>query len=265
MAMACVISGCVSGRAQDTDNPDPGVRVDARGVVTRIVDGDSIEVDLTGEITEVRLVAVNTPDQGECFADRAREHLDESLLDRTVQLEIMGEDQFGRTLAHVFDGERHVNVELIEKGLALASTPGEDDPNATAILTAEDGAYGSKTGLWSPDACGPDRPPPGVAIDTDRSAVDPPGRDEDNLEGETIAIFNGTTETIDLTGWLLRDESTRHRFSFPRSVILGPGESLAVASSDTGWVPGDSPVWNNDGDMALLQLPDGTVVSRWRY
>lgn len=265
MTLAYVISGCLSSGSPSVSSTDAGGHVDTFGLVTRVADGDSIEVDVGGVMTDVRLVGVNAPDQGECFADRARDHLAETLGGQTIRLVVMGEDQFGRTLAHVFEGDRHVNVEMIKTGLAIASSPGDGGSYALAILTAEEEAYESGTGLWSRDACGHDGPPPDVSIEADRSVVDPEGRDEENLDRETISIFNGDTETIDLTGWLLRDESTRHRFGFPSSVKLGPGERVMVASSDTGWAPGDSPVWNNDGDMALLQLPDGTVVSRWRY
>jgi hypothetical protein len=40
---------------------------------------------------------------------------------------------------------------------------------------------------------------------------------------------------------------------------------MTISSADLAWDPGGSPVWNNDGDMALLLDRDGRVVDRWRY
>lgn len=260
IGIAAVVAGCAG-----EDAVGPGASLPSReGVVAWVDDGDTIEVEVSGEDVEVRLVAVNAPDQGECHADQALDHLVGTLRDRTVRLEVVGEDQFGRALAHVFDGRRHVNLEMVELGLAIASTPDEADPYAGAILEAEEEAFRSGFGLWAAHACGDD-PLPAAVIEPERSNVDPDGPDDSRLGDETVAIYNMGPETIDLSGWHIRDESTRHRFTFPPSTELGPGERLVVASSDPGWDPGQSAIWNNDGDMALLQTPEGNVVSRWRY
>lgn len=180
-----------------------------------------------------------------------------------MTIEEFGEDQFGRTLAHVFHGDRHINLEMVEMGLSLASTPGADDPHGSAILDAEEGAYNERIGLWSSTACGSEQVPD-VVFEPASSVTDPPGPDDEVLEAETLTIANRTSDDIDLAGWILRDESTRHRFTFG-SLVLEPGDSMSIDSADPGWDPGASSVWNNVGDMALLQLPDGTVVARWRY
>jgi len=265
IGMALIATGCVGGGSGDLPSIGSEPGSGTRGVVTWIDDGDTIEVDLAGEVSEVRLVAVNAPDQGECYAGTSLDYLIETLRDRPVRLQVMGVDQFGRTLAHVFEGDRHINVELVEKGLVFASTPEEDDPYSGVLLEAEGRAYDESVGLWADDACGSEHQLPNTVIDPDLSDVDPEGPDESRLADESIAILNPGRGTIDLTGWILRDESTRNRFTFPPVTTLGPGERVIVASSDTGWSPGGGPVWNNSGDMALLQLPDGTVVSRWRY
>lgn len=233
--------------------------------MTRIADGDTIDVGGSdGQIT-VRLVAINAPDRGECYATQGLDHLIDNLNNEQVRLEVVGEDQFGRTLAHVFRGDHHVNLEMVELGLALASTPDETDPYREPILRAENEAFATKTGLWSATACGSEPPIPNVAIDPEGSVVDPPGPDDQDLAAEVLVVVNDGADPIDLSGWIIRDESTRHRFTFPSGTTIGPGGSVSVTSADARWDPGDSPVWNNDGDMALLQMPDGTVVSRWRY
>ena len=238
---------------------------DITGEVTWVSDGDTIDVDTDQGTVTVRLVAINAPDQGECYSEDGLDHLIETLKGEQVGLEVMGEDQFDRVLAHVFVGTRHINLEMVEDGFAIASSPGEDDPHRDEILAAEDGAFQGRFGLWSRTACGHDGPIPEVNIASELSVVDPPGHDDDVLDMETVQVVNNGTYEVDLDGWILRDESTRHRFVFGAGTPLAFRATVEVASDDTGWDPGGSSVWNNSGDMALLQLPDGTVVDRWRY
>lgn len=263
-AVVFVLAGC--GAGVEGGSSDPIVApVGDEAVVTWIDDGDTIEVEYDdGSTATIRLIATNSPDQGECHADVALDHLIDTLKDETVTIEDFGEDQFDRTLAHVFVGERHINLEMVEIGLSLASTPEEEDPYGPAILDAEDTAYNDGIGLWASDACGNDQIPD-VEFDTGASVIDPPGPDEDVLDTEEIVVRNAGNDPFDMEGWILRDESTRHRFTFDGQSTLQSGDSVVITSADPGWDPGGGSVWNNGGDMALLQLPDGTVVARWRY
>lgn len=177
----------------------------------------------------------------------------------------MGVDQFDRTLAHVFSEDRHVNLEMVVMGLALASTPDGSDPYRDTILSAEEQAYTSRTGLWAADACGGSGDLAAIAIDAGASRPDPDGPDEENLRAELIVVDNEGDEDVDLGGWIIRDESTRHRFRFADGITIAPGDSVVVTSDSPGWRPGGSPVWNNGGDMALVQDPYGNIVARWRY
>jgi len=253
-----VLAGCVTG-----GDASP---IDATGeeaLVISVADGDSLEVRSEAGAETVRLAGINAPDRGECHADAARDNL-AVLVEKTVRLVIVGSDQFGRTLAHVFHDEAHLNLDMVAAGLAIASNP-EDDPHGEAILFAEDRAYATGVGLWGSTACGSSRVPPTVEIDESGSTVDPGGPDDRDLSDELIVLVNRGSESVDLSDWVLRDESSRHRYTFDDGTALGPGASVVITSADPGWDPGDSPVWNNDGDMALLQDASGTVVARWRY
>lgn len=256
-----MLTSCATGSG-DTPQPIGG---EITGEVTWVDDGDTIDVETEDGLVDVRLTAINAPDRGECFADRALDHLIQTLRRETVRLEATGVDQFDRTLAHVFADDRHVNLEMVVLGLALASTPESSDPHREALLEAEETAYSNRTGLWGVDACGGSGDLAAISIDPGSSRPDPDGPDDQNLQAEFIVIDNHGGETIGLDGWTIRDESTRHRFTFANGISIAPGDSIVVTSDSPGWDPGDSPVWNNDGDMALVQDPDGNVVARWRY
>jgi len=198
---------------------------------------------------DVRLLDINSPERNECFHRESANYLIETLRGRSVTLQTDDElDQYGRVLAYVWDQDRNVNLDLVRRGLAIATTPG----TGGGFLLDEEEAFAAGTGLWAPDACGTGSIPEIriVALDEDK---------------ETIVIRNETNSVVDLSKWSIRDESSRHRYRFPNQVRLDGGAEVIISSDDQGWDPGGSPVWNNDGDMALLLDPSGRVVDRWRY
>jgi hypothetical protein len=234
-------------------------------VVTRVYDGDTVVVETVGNVEiDVRLLGINAPDRGECFHNEATDFLIDILEGRSVGLYQTGKDQFGRTLAYVDDNGTLVNLVLVERGFAIATTPGDGEWAGAALLSSESEAFMDDVGLWSDDACG-DGFVPFVEIDPELSSPDPPGADGERLGDEIIAFTNRESIAVDLSGWVLRDESSRHRYSFATGTRLAPGGTIAVSSSEPGWEPGGSPVWNNGGDMALLLDRTGRVVARWRY
>jgi hypothetical protein len=102
-------------------------------------------------------------------------------------------------------------------------------------------------------------------------SFDPPGRDEDDLNGEWVLLADRSDLEADLSGWVLRDESSDHRYHFPAGTVLQPGGQVRVhtgsgndGEGDLFWGE-DGPVWNNGGDTALLLDPAGNVAGRLRY
>jgi endonuclease YncB( thermonuclease family) len=228
----------------------------APAVVTWVYDGDTIEVEQDGRVFDVRLDGINAPERGECYHQEATSHLIDTLKGREITLVVTGEDQFDRVLAMVWDGDMWVNRDLVATGMAIATTDPDRD---SALVDAETDAYGDGLGLWG--ACGTG-PTPAVEIRT--VVFDPPGPDDEVLDEEYVVLLNSGDTAVELGGWVLRDESSRHRHHFD-AVRIDPGETFVVTSGDDGWDPGASPVWSNDGDMALLIDPGGRIVARYRY
>jgi endonuclease YncB( thermonuclease family) len=105
------------------------------GTVTKVTDGDTIEVQVQNRSIPVRLIGLDTPETVApdqpigCYGKRASQYTKQVLEDRLVRLEIPrigdSEDAYGRTLAYIYldtneDGEyEHLyNEDLIEQGLA---------------------------------------------------------------------------------------------------------------------------------------------------
>lgn len=212
---------------------------------------------------KLRLTGVNAPENGECHHEESHDYLRDAVGGRKIVYEVLSTDQFGRLLAHVWVDGRHVNLELVARGHAIATTPPDNDPHGVALLDAESAAEGADLGVWADDACGSAGPLPRIEISEIR--VDPPGRDEDDLDGERVTLTNRDDYDVDLDGWTLRDESSRHRFEFPAGSVLKAGETITVESADRRWRPGRTPVWNNSGDLVLLLDPSGRIVDHLRY
>ena len=232
------------------------------GTVTRIIDGDTAVVVRDGSETTVRLIGVNAPERDECFFVESTDHLVETLEGATVEIENLGTDQFRRTLAYVWAEGELVNLDLVAGGWAIATTPGEAETYAREILDAEREAVDTSAGLWAADACGPAVEIPEIGIFT---APNPPGPDNDRLQDESVSLANTGAAPVDISGWILRDESSVNRYRFGERTIIEPGASIKVPSTDPGWTPGNRAIWNNDGDMVMLLTNRGTVAAHLRY
>src|SRR5262245_50751171 len=76
-----------------------------RGPVVRVVDGDTIDVRVAGGTERVRVLGIDTPERGACYADRASAETARLALDRRVVLRgdrtQARRDRYGRLLAYV--------------------------------------------------------------------------------------------------------------------------------------------------------------------
>ena len=111
----------------------------ANAVVTAIVDGDTIDVDVGDREERVRLIGIDTPEiahpafgdrppnDAECFGDEAQRYTGELLaVGSGVRLErdVVARDDYGRLLAYVYraaDGA-FVNYEIVRHGFAQPLT-----------------------------------------------------------------------------------------------------------------------------------------------
>jgi micrococcal nuclease len=132
--------------------------VAANAVVERVVDGDTIAVNLGGRHERVRLIGINTPESvgdrpHECFGKDASAFTSATLPKGTaVRLERDAEprDDYGRLLAYVYrarDG-LFVNLELARQGYAAQLTIPPNVAHAAEFTAAVAGARAANRGLW---------------------------------------------------------------------------------------------------------------------
>jgi micrococcal nuclease len=157
--------------------PNASGQFTLRGTVTRVVDGDTIDVRLSSGKTErVRIIGVDSPERGACYAARAAAQTNAMTLRKRVGL--VGDrtqarrDRYGRLLAYVSAPRRpDVGRRLLEGGFARVLV-GRPFQRVTSYRAAERGARTSAVGMWS--ACGAGPPPPPVAPPPPPPVAPPP-------------------------------------------------------------------------------------------
>lgn len=142
------------GAATESEGIELGKRINAE--VLRVVDGDTIEVELGGGEEDVRLIGVDTPETVEpgepvqCFGPQASAFTKRLLEGETVRLEFDRElrDVYDRLLAYAFVGERFVNAELIEGGFARTLEIEPNTSRAAELGSLQRAAGAAGRGLW---------------------------------------------------------------------------------------------------------------------
>jgi endonuclease YncB( thermonuclease family) len=135
--------------AGGVDAAEPGARVIAK--VTKVNDGDSIEVKTESGPARVRLSNIDTPEYDQPYGSQSSAALKALLpAGSTVELEVVTQDAFKRLVAVVWllaDGQRvNVNETLLRQGHAWALRRYMRDPRF-CDLEAE--ARDRKLGLWA--------------------------------------------------------------------------------------------------------------------
>jgi micrococcal nuclease len=128
--------------------------------VVSVTDGDTIRVEIGGEVITVRLIGIDTPEtdgpytREECWGEQASSYTTRSLEDRTVLLgtDVEQLDRFGRTLAYVWLDGSLFNERLVAEGLAVAVTFPPNVRYAERFAAAQAQARAAEAGIWG--ACG---------------------------------------------------------------------------------------------------------------
>ena len=126
--------------------------------VSRIVDGDTIDIERSGETVRVRLLNIDTPEKEECLFNEATEHLTTLIApgDRVSLVhDVERQDRYGRELAGVVTADgTFVNEVMVADGFARAV---EYQPNTRftrQMRDAEAQAKAARSGIHAvPTEC----------------------------------------------------------------------------------------------------------------
>ena len=122
--------------------------------VTRVVDGDTIEIE-GGE--RVRYIGIDTPETVDprkpvqCFGVEASNKNKKLVMGKTIRLEkdTTDRDKYKRLLRYVYVGDTLINLELVRQGFAYSYSYPPDIHYQEQIVAAQREAEESKNGLWA--------------------------------------------------------------------------------------------------------------------
>ena len=302
VAALAVVAMLASLTAVGTSSADAAAADPVRetGVVTRVVDGDTVMFVADGASTEtrIRLSGIQAFEIGECGADIATDRLTELVEGEWVELRAADMSDRGdkRPIRSIHlplaaGGTADVVELMLLEGMGLWFPLRPEITDTADYHVAATHALREGRGIWQDTLCGRG-PQHGHPIDMwVKSSAD--GRDSENVNGEYIRIVNRhDADTLDLSGWLVRESSLfrvnpdDEGYRFPAGTLVPPGESLVVrvghgaTTTLEHFMGSDGPIFDNAdrttssdgpddnlgmGDGAYLLDPLGNVREAYTY
>ncbi|PKR79357.1 hypothetical protein CEY16_01130 [Halalkalibacillus sediminis] len=146
-----------SDQSTDSDKSN-GPTDSVAATVTRVVDGDTIEIQINGQEEQVRLLLVDTPETKhpslpvQPFGPEASEFAKQKLSGKDIQLEYDGpkRDKYDRLLGYIWVDGQMFNEMLLAEGLArLAYVYDPPYTHYNAYVKAQTKAMNAGKGIWS--------------------------------------------------------------------------------------------------------------------
>lgn len=133
-------------------------------LVTRVIDGDTLEIKIDGLPETVRLIGIDTPETvdprkpAECFGVESSTYSKNILQGKMVQIEYdetQGKkDKYGRLLLYLYTEDGlFFNKSIIEEGYAHEYTYNTPYKYQNQFKEAEKNAVKNKKGLWNENTC----------------------------------------------------------------------------------------------------------------
>jgi endonuclease YncB( thermonuclease family) len=116
------------------------------GVVTGVIDGDTIKLQLTEGPVIVRLAHIDAPEVNQPGGGAAVRALDKRLLTQEVTLDVVARDGEDRLVAVVTLAGENINAWMVKQGHAWAH---RGEAREADYCVWENGARSLRRGLWS--------------------------------------------------------------------------------------------------------------------
>lgn len=132
--------------------------------VSRVIDGDTLEIKINDRKESVRLIGINTPEtvdprkSVECFGKEASDKMKELASGNLVYLEYDDtqglRDKYNRLLAYVYlEDDEMLNRKMIAEGYAHEYTYNLPYKYQKEFRELQNFARTQERGLWSPNSC----------------------------------------------------------------------------------------------------------------
>lgn len=153
-------TNAVVQQSSNSQTQQPATQVQPQRIsaqVVKVIDGDTIKVNLNGKIETVRFILVDTPETVkpgtpvEPFGKEASNFTKQLLTGKTVELEkdVQERDKYGRLLMYVYVDGKSVEEELLKNGLARVAVFPPNVKYVDQYRAIEKEARDKKIGIWS--------------------------------------------------------------------------------------------------------------------
>lgn len=116
------------------------------GKVTHVSDGDTATLkDSNGTKHRIRLNGIDAPEIGQEYGIEAKSFLEDLVLNKNVDVEIIGKDQFDRILGVIKLNNKDINKEMLKNGLAWQYRFNNDISYSDMVKQAKQ----AKKNIWS--------------------------------------------------------------------------------------------------------------------
>lgn len=136
--MACGLALACGSAAQDDER--------VVGIVTGVLEGDAIRVQLPTGPTVVRLAYIDAPEPRQPGGPEARRALQAKIIGAEATFDVVATDSDGWLDAVVYLGDEDVNAWVVKQGHAWVDRAQASDP---AYCILENAARSLRRGLWS--------------------------------------------------------------------------------------------------------------------
>lgn len=125
-------------------------------LVTKVFDGDTVQVQGQNLEFRIRMVAIDAPEtggsknKGQPYSQKAKKVLRQLIQGKRVRLKQYGTGGYNRILAEIFSQDLNINLAMVRQGLAevyRGRLPEHLDPGP--YKKAEADARRTRTGIWS--------------------------------------------------------------------------------------------------------------------
>lgn len=121
------------------------------GICVGVSDGDSMHMELlNGERVRVRLFGIDAPEKDQVLSLPARQKLGYLIYNKSVRVEVVDLDKYGRYVGKVYAGARYVNRYLLKEGLAWHYRHYAADDEV--LTEAETRARAAGRGIWASES-----------------------------------------------------------------------------------------------------------------
>tara|TARA_B100001057_G_C22771126_1_gene919656 strand:+ start:707 stop:1093 length:387 start_codon:yes stop_codon:yes gene_type:complete len=86
--------------------------------VTKVIDGDTIEVRQEKRNYKVRLSEIDAPEINQRFGTESKNFLASLILNEEIELTYTTEDRYGRIVAKIYKDNKDINRSMVRNGLA---------------------------------------------------------------------------------------------------------------------------------------------------